>query len=794
MKLFQNDKRFTRVHHNAQSNMKPKQHLTAPLGILALLLTCTLAAPAAHGAAATSHPPERMTYQGYLVDANGVPLGNTAPINTSVIFRIWKVATGSVAANRMWTEQQTVTIDKGYFSVVLGDGNVYAPGGVAEAHGDLSAVFSGSDASDRFLGLTIPDIMGANELLPRITLVPSPYAFLARYANGIADDANGEFALTNTTSALRITKTIQTLGGNARGTQAVDLQDNRSSNTQVASGNYSVVSGGRRNTASGADSVVGGGYQNTASDIYSVVGGGRQNTASADYSVVPGGYLNVASGNYSFAAGRRAKANHSGAFVWADGANSDWASTANNQFLIKASGGVGININNATTMSGNALTVGGDLQVTGAIKGAFDPDGIATDAITSAKIKDGEVKTADILDETITSADIKDETITSSDIDDETITANDLGANSVDSSELVNGSIDPGHIGSGAFSFDRIEGRAVGASGSFFLYDKNSVLTAAMDSNGRFGYRTSGATDTSFHIRGKAADNTIFRVSDSNGNERFKVSSTGNATFSGTINNSAIANNAINSARIANGSITSEDIGNGTITTDDIKNSTITGTDIANDTIGVGKFTGGAGTLKSNGNRLGVNHAWGNVSFNVRGVTGDDSYFQVEDPTGVDKIEIRSNGNFYVNGSAVHTSDRSLKKNIAPLSSLLPRVLQLKASEYHYKTDDDTKPRRVGFIAQEIQEVFPNIVDNDGDHLALDYNAFGVIAIKAIQEQQALIEDKDERIAALETRLSEQETANSARDTRLSKLEQRLEQLLAAAEAVKAPVKEAATR
>ncbi|MDW8309086.1 MAG: tail fiber domain-containing protein, partial [Verrucomicrobiales bacterium] len=49
--------------------------------------------------------------------------------------------------------------------------------------------------------------------------------------------------------------------------------------------------------------------------------------------------LNTAT-NYAFAAGRRAKANHTGAFVWADAQNADFVSTATNTFNIRASGGV----------------------------------------------------------------------------------------------------------------------------------------------------------------------------------------------------------------------------------------------------------------------------------------------------------------------------------------------------------------------------------------------------------------------------------------------------------------------
>jgi len=107
-------------------------------------------------------------------------------------------------------------------------------------------------------------------------------------------------------------------GGNQRGWHAVDLQSARGAATQVASGDYSVISGGLNNTASGPASTVGGGvvntasgqastvgggYLNTASGGGSTVGGGEQNTASGYASVVPGGYSNTANGNYNLVFG-----------------------------------------------------------------------------------------------------------------------------------------------------------------------------------------------------------------------------------------------------------------------------------------------------------------------------------------------------------------------------------------------------------------------------------------------------------------------------------------------------------
>ncbi len=73
------------------------------------------------------------------------------------------------------------------------------------------------------------------------------------------------------------------------------------------------------------------------------MGGGEYNISSGLYSTVPGGYYNSAASNYSFAAGYRAKANHPGSFVWADFQAADFSSTADNQFCIRAAGGVRLN-------------------------------------------------------------------------------------------------------------------------------------------------------------------------------------------------------------------------------------------------------------------------------------------------------------------------------------------------------------------------------------------------------------------------------------------------------------------
>lgn len=148
-----------------------------------------------------------------------------------------------------------------------------------------------------------------------------------------------------------------------------------SGNTNRVTGSYSTVGGGYNNaatlgsaTVAGGDNnlaaqdraTVGGGYNNRAVGLLSTVAGGDSNVASNSYSTVAGGSLNFAGGSYSFAAGRRAKATNQGAFVWADSQGTDFGSTSNNQYLIRAAGGVGINLNNPAA----ALDVNGRVKMT----------------------------------------------------------------------------------------------------------------------------------------------------------------------------------------------------------------------------------------------------------------------------------------------------------------------------------------------------------------------------------------------------------------------------------------------
>lgn len=156
----------------------------------------------------------------------------------------------------------------------------------------------------------------------------------------------------------------------------------------AARGYGSSVLGGSDNVAERVKSAVLGGFVNRASGDVSVVAGGADNTASGYRSTVVEGASNCAGGDYSWAGGLLAKVRpgtssgnagngcfavplsgdadgDNGSFVWADSSSGGdfFVSTGPNQFLIKATGGVGINA--APTASATEFSVFGSIDAGG---------------------------------------------------------------------------------------------------------------------------------------------------------------------------------------------------------------------------------------------------------------------------------------------------------------------------------------------------------------------------------------------------------------------------------------------
>jgi len=114
---------------------------------------------------------------------------------------------------------------------------------------------------------------------------------------------------------------------------------------------------------------------------------------------------------------------------------------------------------------------------------------------------------------------------------------------------------------------------------------------------------------------------------------------------------------------------------------------------------------------------------------------------------------VTGSGQINANGASAAAfgsfSDARLKENITDLPSQLDNVLALRPVEFDYK---DGSGHQIGFIAQEVEDIYPDLVspNADGYLMLTDMNKNDARLIKAIQELHAKVEALTDRIAALE--------------------------------------------
>lgn len=148
----------------------------------------------------------------------------------------------------------------------------------------------------------------------------------------------------------------------------------------------------------------------------------------------------------------------------------------------------------------------------------------------------------------------------------------------------------------------------------------------------------------------------------------------------------------------------------------------------------------------------------------------------ITDTNGVTKMSVTSSGRVDINPTALGTtndlrvgkayidqleigtscngcsSDLRLKKNIAPLVDSLGKLTQLQGVKFDWRKDEFPNKvlvgdRQIGFIAQEIEKIFPELVSYDRDgYRLLDYAKLTAILVEGIKEQQTEIESQEKEI------------------------------------------------
>ena len=128
---------------------------------------------------------------------------------------------------------------------------------------------------------------------------------------------------------------------------------------------------------------------------------------------------------------------------------------------------------------------------------------------------------------------------------------------------------------------------------------------------------------------------------------------------------------------------------------------------------------------------------------------------------------VYSDGDTWTSDAGTLTSDETLKENITDATSKLEDIKKLKVRNFNWKSSyhpQKSKKKQIGFIAQEVEEVFPALVsehdispnDGDGNHTPVMKKAIKAawdpIIIKAMQELITKVETLETKVAALEAK------------------------------------------
>ena len=577
--------------------------------------------------AADPKPPESMTYQGYLVDSNGVPLGNSSPANYDVVFRIYNAKSGG---EPIWSEVQTITVDKGYFSVLLGEGSAYANESYTK---QISTVFVGQDISDRFIGITVSGISnGADlEITPRLRLVTSPYSFTATHARNVIDGS-----------------------GNRNLFKEVDSNNNASLKLGAGSDTTLTLHEGGDTTLAGKLTI----------DLPTAGVGMEINEqgSSTKFGGLNGDRFSISTARGGF---------HFDKPIYVDGDiqsfnrdvrlypsdNTDNFLVVNNEidiidaytdkFYIKDEGVSYLEIN-PTTSALNLLTdapkfymnkpleIDGNLTVSGSITGAPGPQYVS----------------------------------------------GSQGLRSVTGSF---GTVQTTGGGAGHWEGYSIDGRYV-----LMSQDNNQVgLYNDIDDKWIFYYNRNShffEVDADLYVNNKSVGIRTHIPLD-----ELHINHAANGSYSKGL-------------RI--------------------------------------QRAGGAWWA------IGTDYA-GDLTFGY--YQGDDASYKAYISRG--------------DGGWKSTSDLRLKKDIEGSEDVLSKVYKLKPVRYRFKEQDNDAKKSYGLIAQDVQELFPYLVNDEKDYLGLDYGNFGVLSIKAIQE---LGREKDAEVASLEQKNEQLESRVQSLESELS--------------------------
>ena len=160
---------------------------------------------------------------------------------------------------------------------------------------------------------------------------------------------------------------------------------------------------------------------------------------------------------------------------------------------------------------------------------------------------------------------------------------------------------------------------------------------------------------------------------------------------------------------------------------------------------------------------------WGNLAGNHYGVGIQSGLLQIHtdlisshiafgygsSAAFTENMRIQGNGHLIVRGSitansSFYTSDSRFKTNIEPINDALNKITQLNGYHYTWSDPQQDQSLQSGIIAQEVQQLFPELVKSDDKgYLSVNYIGLVPYLIQSVKQQQKKLDAMQQQIDEL---------------------------------------------
>ena len=177
--------------------------------------------------------------------------------------------------------------------------------------------------------------------------------------------------------------------------------------------------------------------------------------------------------------------------------------------------------------------------------------------------------------------------------------------------------------------------------------------------------------------------------------------------------------------------------------------------------VGTGDYSAGVtGSLQVNG----ITGGFGDSGIRIQNSTANTGWSFYPSNSGDLIIGTTGNRGQFDGVTGVYStlSDERTKTAIRPLESVMGRVMGLQLARYRYKSSPANGTDSIGVTAQNLQQAFPELVSvnttdegnpTDSQQLMVNYSGLGVVALRALQEQQQQIQALQAELQALKAQL-----------------------------------------